>query len=423
MAFDQGLSGLNAASTQLNVIGNNIANAGTVGYKASSTQFADVYANSLGGGGASPVGIGVTASSISQQFTQGTISTDNNPLDIAINGSGFFQLNTGGATSYTRTGQFHLDANGAIVNANGGHLQGYNANTNGLLNTGVTSDLVINSANLPPKPTSTIATVLNLNSTSAALPVATSTFNSADPATFNYSSSVTIYDSLGNSHALQTYYVNQGVPAGGGEDTWDVYATVDGKGIGTAGTPAATLSFTTGGALDPVTTLPVSTPLFTVPLSVTMTNGATSPQPVTIAFAGTTQYGTTSGVNAQTQNGYASGELSQFSAGATGIITGTYTNGQTQTLGQIIMNNFVNPGGLQSAGNNGWYASAASGSPLLSTPGTGGLGTLQSSAVENSTTDLTSELVNMITAQQNYQANAQTIKTENQITQTLVTLR
>lgn len=425
MAFDQGLSGLNAASTQLNVIGNNIANAGTVGFKASNTQFADVYANSLGGGGASPVGIGVSASAISQQFTQGTISTDNNPLDIAINGKGFFQLSNNGAVSYSRTGQFHLDATGSIVNANGLNLQGYNATASGVLNTGLTSNLTINSVNLPPKSTSTVGTVLNLNSTSAVLP--SGSFDNTNPSTFNYSSSVTIYDSLGNSHALQTYYVNQGVVAPSNENTWDVFATADGKPVGYTApatpVPVATLSFTTGGALDPATTIPVSTPLFSVPLSVPLTNGATSPQPIKISFAGTTQYGTTSGVNSQSQNGYASGELSQFSAGADGIITGTYSNGQSQTLGQIVMNNFVNPSGLQSAGNNGWYASAASGTPLLGTPGSSSLGTLQSSAVENSTTDLTSELVTMITAQQDYQANAQTIKTENQITQTLVNLR
>ena len=425
MSFDQGLSGLSAASTQLSVIGNNIANASTVGYKASSIQFGDVYANSLGGGGASPVGIGVSSSAIAQQFTQGSISTDNNPLDIAINGNGFFQLSSSGTTSFTRSGQFHLDSTGAIVTANGANLQGYNANSNGVLNTGAPTNLVINAANLPPKITTTVATQLNLDSTSAVLNPAN--FDPTNPATYSYSNSVTIYDSLGNSHALQTYYVNQGVVAPSTEDQWNVYATLDGSTVGytapAAPVAAATLSFNSAGALDPATSTPVTVPTFNVPLSLTLTNGATTPQAVTVSLTGTTQYGTTSGVNSQTQNGYASGELSQFSAGATGIITGTYSNGQTQTLGQIVMNNFVNPGGLANAGNNSWYSTAASGTPLLGTPGSGSLGTLQSSAVENSTTDLTSELVNMITAQQDYQANAQTIKSQDQIMQTLVTLR
>jgi len=424
MAFDQGLSGLAAASTQLSVIGNNIANASTVGFKASDVQFADVYANSLSGAGASSVGIGVSSAAVAQQFTQGSISTDDNPLDIAINGNGFFQLSTAGTTSYTRTGQFKLDANGDIVTANGANLQGYNANANGVLNTGTPTNLVINAANLPPQVTSTVGAELNLDSTS---PVLATTFDPATPATYSYSNSVTIYDSLGNSHALQTYYVNNGVVAPSTEDQWSVYATVDGTPVGYTppATPVsvATLSFTSAGTLDPGTTTPVTSPAFAIPLSITLANGATTPQAVTMSLTGTTQYGTTSGVNSQTQNGFASGELTQFSTGSTGIITGTYSNGQTQTLGQVVLDNFVNPGGLNNAGNNSWYATAASGAPLLGTPGSGSLGTLQSSAVEDSTTDLTSELVNMITAQQDYQANAQTIKSEDQIMQTLVTLR
>ncbi|MET3108463.1 flagellar hook protein FlgE [Oxalobacteraceae bacterium GrIS 2.11] len=425
MAFDQGLSGLNAASTQLDVIGNNIANSGTVGFKSSNIQFSDVYANSLGGGGASQIGIGVSASNVAQQFTQGTIAPDSNPLDIAINGSGFFQLSNNGTITYSRNGQFKLNAQGQIVTANGANLQGYNASSTGVLNTGVTQNLAISSANIPPKPTATISTVLNLDSTSA--PLAPANFDPTKPSTFTYSNSVKIYDSLGNGHSLQTYYVNKGVVAPSTEAQWNVYATLDGAPVGytppAAPVASAVLSFNSSGALDAATTTPVSSPPFTLALPVTLANGATTPQTLNISFTGTTQYGATSGVNAQTQDGFSSGQLTQFSAGANGILTGTYSNGQTQTLGQIVMDNFVNPSGLQSAGNNAWYASAASGAPLLGTPGSGSLGTLQSDAVENSTTDLTQELVTMITAQQSYQANAQSIKTQDQITQTLITLR
>lgn len=426
MAFDQGLTGLNAASTQLDVIGNNIANASTVGYKSSNVEFADVYANSLGGGGATKVGIGVSASDVAQQFTQGTIKPDSNPLDIAINGNGFFQLSNNGTITYARNGQFQLDPKGAIITANGGHLQGYTANANGVLNTGVTTNIVINSANIPPKPTTTVTTLLNLDSSAPALPPAN--FNPNVPASYSYSTSLTLYDSLGNSHSLQTYYLNQGVVAPSTETQWDVYSTVDGTPVGytppAAPVPTAKLSFTSSGALDPATTTPATTPPFSMAIAVPLTNGATSPQMVKVSYTGTTQYGTTSGVNAPpVQDGYSSGQLTQFSAGANGVITGTYSNGQTQTLGQIVLNNFVNPGGLQSAGNNQWYATVNSGVPVIGTPGSGSLGNLQSDAVENSTTNLTSELVNMITAQQDYQANAQTIKTEEQITQTLVTLR
>lgn len=422
MAFDQGLSGLNAASTKLNVIGNNIANASTVGFKSSAVEFADVYANSLGGGSASQVGIGVSSNHIVQQFTQGTISPDSNPLDMAINGNGFFQLSNNGTISYTRNGQFQLNANGEIVTANGANLQGYNANANGVLNTGVTGNITINAANIPPKQTANIATVLNLNSASTALNPAS--FDPTNPATYTYSTSIMMYDSLGNAHSLQTYYLNQGVVAPSTEAQWNVYTTVDGAPVGytppAAATPTAVLSFTSAGVLDPANTTPVTTPPFTMPLSIPLTNGATTPQVVNISYTGTTQYGATSGVNSQTQDGFSSGQLTQFSAGANGIITGTYSNGKTQTLGQIVLNNFVNPGGLLSAGNNQWYATASSGVPLIGTPGSGSLGTLQSNAVESSTTDLTSELVTMISAQQEYQANAQTIKAQDKITQTLL---
>ncbi len=430
MGFDQGLSGLNAASTDLNVIGNNIANASTVGFKGASVQFADVYASSLNGGGSPVVGIGVSSNSISQQFNQGTISTNSNPLDIAINGNGFFQMSTNGSISYTRNGQFQLNQNGQIVNSSGANLQGYLANSSGILNTGVATNLNINTANLPPIPTSTITTGLNLNSSAPVL--TTAGFNAGNPSTYSYSTSVTVYDSQGNSHALQTYYVNTGPSATttpAGQDVWAVYATVDGTGVpapvapSTTPVPIGSLAFNNAGALDATNTTPVTTPPFTMNLSVPLANGAATPQSVNISYTGTTQYNGVSGVNAQTQNGYASGQLTQFSAGPNGIITGTYSNGQTQTLGQILLVNFVNPNGLHSAGNNQWIATSTSGVPLVGTPGNSNLGALQSDAVENSNTDLTSELVTMITAQQDYQANAQTIKTESEITQTLVNLR
>ncbi len=430
MAINQGLSGLNSAQTQLNVIGNNIANASTVGFKSGGVDFADVYANSLGGGGSgSAIGIGVSSSNVQQSFNQGTITTTNNPLDIAINGGGFFRVSTNGAISYTRNGQFLLNQSGAIVTTTGANVTGYSANANGVLNTGVLGNLVINSANLPPKTTANVGTVLNLNSSAPVLPAAG--FLPTNPATYTYSTSVSVYDSLGDVHALQTYYVNNGVSAVApttGENTWNVYATMDGA-LVAAVAPAvaagqiATFAFNSSGAMDPTTSTPGPTPLFNFPVSISLANGSTTPQAVTMNFSNTTQYGSASAVNSQTQDGYASGQLAQFSAGANGILTGTYTNGQTTTLGQIVLNNFINPNGLQSIGNNQWVATTSSGVPVLGVPGSSNLGELQSSAVENSNTDLTGELVNMITAQQNYQANAQTIKTANQIAQTLETLR
>ena len=430
MAVDQGLSGLNAAETQLNVIGNNISNASTVGFKSGAVQFADVYANSLGGSGSSgntQVGNGVTASNIAQSFTQGTISTSNNPLDIAINGGGFYRLSTNGSISYSRAGQFHLSPTGAILTPTGANLTGYSASASGVLNTGVVGNLVINTANIPPAVTTTVTTGLNLNSSAPVLPAGA--FSPTVPGSYSYSTSVGVYDSLGDEHSLETYYVNNGVSATApttGENTWNVYATLDGT-LVPAVAPAATAGqiatfvFNSSGAIDATNSTPTS-PTLTTPVSVTLPNGAL-PLNIAMTYAGTTQFSSASAVNAQSQNGYASGQLTSFSAGADGTITGTYSNNATSVLGQIVLDNFVNPNGLQSIGNNQWVQTQSSGVPLLGTPTSGTLGSLQSNAIERSNTDLTAELVNMITAQQDYQANAQTIKTADQIAQIIETIR
>ncbi len=422
MALEQGLSGLAAANNQLDVIGNNIANSGTVGFKSGSVQFADVYASSFIGAGAPSAGIGVQTASTVQNFSQGTITTSTNPLDMAISGAGFFQVSTNGSPSYTRDGQFQLDKSGNLVTASGSNVMGYAATAAGTLSAGSPTPININTSNLAPAATSTVTTELNLDSR---LPTLTpASFSSTDPTTYSYSTSVSVYDSLGNSHALQTYYVKGPVTAATGDANWSVFATNDGIPVGytppAAPVPIATLSFSPSGALD-TTSAGTTGPTYAVPL--TITSGAVAAQTVTMSFAGTTQFGSTVGVNAQTQNGYTSGQLSTFTAGADGKITGTYSNGQTALLGQIALANFVNPNGLQSIGGNQYIASSTSGAPLVGAPETGGLGTLESSAVEGSNTDLTTELVDMITAQRNYQANAQTLKTEDQIMQTLVTLR
>jgi flagellar hook protein FlgE len=419
MGFEQGLSGLEASSQNLSVIGNNVANASTVGFKASEVLFSDVYANSLSGAGASQVGIGVSVGSVEQQFTQGTITSSTNPMDIAINGGGFYQMSNNGTISYTRNGQFQLDKSGNIVNAAGDILQGYSANSAGVLQTGSTANLTINTANIAPSATTKVDAVLNLDSQDA-IP-ATTPFSATNSATYNNSSSVTIYDSLGNSHVLQSYYVLTGTTGGasGTEPTWEVYATLDGTAVAGANPDGSvgTLTFTSAGAIDTTaTTVPIA-------MSLPLTNGATTPLAFNLDFTGTTQYGAAFATTTLSQDGYTSGQLSGFSASADGTIVGTYTNGKSATLGQIALASFTDPNGLQNLGNNEWAATATSGAALVGTPGTGNLGVLQSSATEDSNVDLTSQLVNMITAQENYQANSQTIKTEETILQTLVTLR
>lgn len=402
MSFQQGLSGLNAAAKNLDVIGNNVANANTVGYKQSSAVFGDVFANSLAGAGSTNVGIGTQVLGVDQQFNEGNITTTSNPLDVAINGKGFFRLDENGAISYSRNGQFQLDKNGYITNASGAKLTGYQA-LNGVVVPGVLGDLQVASADLAPKATASAGVGVNLSSADAVLPLAG--FNPADPTTYDESTGMTVYDSLGQSHAMTLYFNKTAA------NTWGVNVYVDGAPANGAG--VSTLSFNADGSLAGATNLAKS---------ITLTNGAASPQTVNLDFSAVTQFGSPFGVNALNQDGYASGQLSSFSVGSDGSVLGRYTNGQSQTLGQVALANFTAPEGLQPLGQNMWGETADSGPPLVGVPGSSSLGALQSSAVEDSNVDLTAQLVNMITAQRVYQANAQSIKTEDQIMQTLVSL-
>ncbi|MEQ1600941.1 MAG: flagellar hook protein FlgE [Methylophilaceae bacterium] len=399
MGFQQGLSGLNAASKNLEVIGNNVSNASTVGFKQSQAIFSDVYANSLNGSGASQVGIGTKIAKVQQQFTQGNITSTNNSLDIAINGGGFFPLSQNGSITYSRNGQFQLDKNGYIVNSDNKKLQGYN----GVVTGGATTDIKIDPSDLPPKTTTKVVELLSLDSRSTTKP--TASFDATDPTTFNNSTTASVYDSKGVSHSLQSYFVKTA------PGTWDVYATIDGV---TPATLATTLGFSGTGVAPTggVSSIPI-----------TVTTGATSPFNVTLDLSGSTEFGTNFSVNSVTQDGFTAGRLSKFNMSAEGVIVGSYTNGQSATLGQVVLANFTNPNGLQALGNNAWAESSTSGQPQVNTPNSGSLGVLQSNAVEDSNVDLTSELVNMITAQRVYQANAQTIKTQDQVLQTLVNLR
>ena len=406
MSFEQGLSGLNVAAKNLDAIGNNVANASTIGYKAERAEFADVFASSLAGGGGVQVGIGAKVAAVRQQFTQGNITTTSNPLDVAINGSGFFRLSTNGTVSYSRNGQFSLDQNGFMVTANGAHLTGYPADANGQIVASTPVDLQVSLANIAPKTTSTASLAINLDSRAT---VPTSAFNMTNPASYTSSTAMTVYDSQGNSHTLTTYYVKTA------SNTWDVYGAADGT-ILNGGAAIGTLNFGAGGTLAADVTMNVSIPL---------TNGAASPLaiPVTYPASDMSQFGVAFAVNKLQQDGYTTGTLAGFSIGNDGTILGRYTNGQTRAQGQMVLANFVNPQGLVALGNNQWAESADSGQALVSAPGSGTLGVLQSGALEDANVDLTAELVNMITAQRAYQANAQTIKTQDQINQTLVNLR
>lgn len=424
MGFQQGLSGLNAAAKNLDVIGNNVANSGTVGFKQSFAQFSDLYAASLSGSGALQIGIGTKVSNVVQQFTQGNVTNTTNPMDTAISGPGFFRLvDPAGAITYSRNGQFQLDKNGFLVNNQGNQVTGYMP-VNGVIVQAQVQPLQFSTADLTPVMSTTVTAGLNLDSREK-LPV-NAVFNPADATSYNKSTSMTVYDSLGGTHVTTLYFQRQsdGAVPPAATNNWNVYMTLDG--VAVAGNAAlagelTTLTFDSLGKLTapagPPIGLATTMPLFPASTTVDPT------QVLNFNFGQSTQYGGNFGVNSLSQNGYASGRLSSFSTSPDGVILGRYTNGQSRPLGQILLANFTSPQGLQPLGNNAWAETAASGQPLTGTPGSSSLGVLQSSAVEDSNVDLTAELVNMITAQRTYQANAQTIKAQDTILQTIVNLR
>lgn len=432
MGFQQGLSGLNASSRALDTVGNNIANSGTVGYKSGTAQFADVFAASLNGSGAAPIGLGSKVAGVAQQFTQGGITVTNNSLDTAINGGGFFQMDDGsGGTLYTRNGQFQLDQSGFIVNAQGKQLKGVMA-SGGIVSPGAPTSAIrlfdpTQSLTGAPQATgaSTAATGIqaNINLDSREAVPSVTPFNYNNPSTYNQSTATTIYDSLGNPHTYSMYFVKNATA-----NTWDVYSTLTNpKGAVPTFTDLSAAGALSAGQLvfDNSGTL-TSAPL---PLSLTDAElgypGAITPTlAFPLDFSGSTQYGSNFAVNAMVQDGYASGTLAGFKIGTDGTILGSYTNGQSTVIGQIVLATFRNPQGLQPLGNNMWQQTPTSGTAITGTPQSSGqFGALQSAALEDANVDLTAELVNMITLQRSYQANAQTIKTQDSVLQTLVNLR
>lgn len=419
MSFQQGLSGLNTSAKSLDVIGNNIANASTVGFKGSTTQFADVYANSVYGEGGIQAGIGTMISNVAQQFTQGNITVTNNPLDVAINGDGFFRLSDNGAVTYSRNGQFHLDSQGYLVNGTGQNVMGYttlttdaNGNVTSASNIG---NIQIDLNNLPPSATTSLDMVLNLNANSSVINTTTYPFDPANANSYNYSTSVTVYDSQGGSHALNYYFTKTAANA------WTVNATLDDNATGgpTVSLTPNTLTFNADGTIDTTAT--------TLPIAVSTTGLATAngvnELAISMDLTGSTQVAGSSGINSVKQDGYSEGQVVGLSIDANGIIYGRYSNNISRPLQQLVMASFRNPNGLAPLGNNQWAATQVAGAEVLNTPGVGVAGTIQSGATEDSNVDLTNELVSMIVAQRNYQANAQTIKTQDQILQTLVNLR
>ncbi|MDY6941656.1 MAG: flagellar hook protein FlgE [Pseudomonadota bacterium] len=406
MPFRIALSGLNAASSDLGVTANNIANTATVGFKGSRAEFGDVYAVAYQGISDTATGSGVRLSNVSQQFGQGNIDFTDNSLDMAISGEGFFVLSDEGSLNYSRAGTFSVDREGYVVNAQNMRVQVYPPNSTGQINTGVLTDLRLDTTEGAPSPTTSIEVGANLPADDSAPP--TPVFDPNDATSFNGSTSTTVYDSLGTAMTGTLYFVKDGTTA----NTWDAYFYIDGTAIG----GAQQLVFNPDGTLNTPANGDINFGTFTP------TNGA-APLSPTVNYSNATQYGGGFGVNQLMQDGFASGRLSGIDVDPSGVVLARFTNGQSQPLGQIALANFPNPQGLQQQGNTSWAETFSSGTAVLGQAGTGSLGLIQSGALEGSNVDLTEQLVNLITAQRNFQANAQVISTADSVTQTIINIR
>ncbi|TNE81979.1 MAG: flagellar hook protein FlgE [Gammaproteobacteria bacterium] len=394
MGFSQALSGLNAAATNLDVIGNNIANSQTVGFKGGRTLFADVYAGAQ-------AGLGTKVAAVLQNFNSGTLENTGRNLDIAISGGGFFRLIQNDQVVYSRNGQLTLDSSGYLVNAQGARLTGFPA---GAVGGGDPEEIQIPSGGLEATATTQVSSTFNLDSATTAIDRGTVAFDPADDSTYSYTNNVTIYDSQGNAHASTLYFTKTA------DNTWEVRFSRAGE----LAPEVGTLNFDTSGLLSSTTGLDSFT---------FSPGGGVADLDIMLSFDGSTQFGNDFELTAVNQDGYASGSLVGIIIDDEGNIVGKYSNEQSQVIATILVANFTNPEGLQPKGDNAWIETTASGQPLLGTPGNGMFGTVASGVVENSNVDLTRELVNLIIAQRNYQANAQTIKVQDEVLQSAVNLR
>lgn len=405
MPFTIALSGLNAASSDLGVTANNVANVNTTGFKKSRAQFSEVFAVGTQSVSSSATGSGVKLSTIAQQFTQGNIDFTDNALDLAIAGEGFFVLSDNGARAYTRAGAFGVDNAGFVINAQGSRLQAYPFAGNGLFNTGTPQDLQLTTGASPPSATTRAQFGINLPA-NADLPT-NPVFDAADPSSFNHTTSVTVYDSLGAAHTATVYFIKDAAP-----NVWNTEVQINGTPV-TGSTP---ITFDDDGTL-------------LTPAGGLMPLGAYSPgtgaADITMGldFASATQFGDNFGVNSLSQDGFTTGRLTGVSVDAEGVVFARFTNGQSTSLGKLALANFVNPQGLQQLGDTTWGESFQSGDALLGEAGTASFGNIQSGALEASNVDLTAQLVQMITAQRNFQANAQMISTADTVTQTVINIR
>ncbi len=425
-SLNTGVAGLRSHGEALGVVADNIANVNTVGFKTSRAIFQDVLGRSAGGSKQLPMaGAGSRMSYVEQLFHQGALLTTDSPTDLAVSGGGFFAVrgNVGGIDGqfYTRAGQFHMDTTGRLVNPDGLALQGYAADPTGQLGSTI-SDLVVDSGTLQPFASTAADIAANLDSNEV-VPAAWDALN--PDGTSNFSTAMTVYDSLGNSHEITVYFRKSAANA------WEWHAMVDGGELtgGTPGVPtegaAGTLTFTTDGALDTEAAGASSWDFI----------GATAGQAIAFDFGtsittdgglgtdGTTQYASPSSTTALAQDGYGAGQVQGIAIGQDGTVTGVYSNGQQRTIGQVVLAEFANDVGLERLGQGLWRESQDSGAALIGAAGSGARGAVVQGALEQSNVDLGQQFVDLIAYQRGFQANSKTIQTADEMYGEIVNLR
>ncbi|PWI33004.1 flagellar basal body protein FlaE [Vibrio albus] len=394
MSFDIALSGLDATNSQINTISNNIANSSTTGFKQSRTEFAAVY-NGMQAGG-------VEVSGTSQNFDKnGSVSSTGRSLDLAINGSGFFVTkDSAGQTLYTRSGIFGTDKDNNIVSNTGMKLQGFSATADGsALQSGALGDLAVNTASLPAKATGNMDFIANFDARATAIDTTVTPFDAANTDSFNSSYTSKVYDSLGNPHTVTQYFTKTS------DNNWQVNVQIDGGTI----VENQAVTFNTDGTLaSPTGTFNVEFPA-----------AGAEAMSIDISLKGSTQFGSDFSVSTNSPDGYTAGELTGIRVEDNGMVFAAYSNGQSLLQGQVVLADFANPQALVKTSGTAWMQSYSSGEPVRNVPGSGTLGNLSSGALEGSNVDLSNELVGLMTAQRNYQANAKTISTSDKLMQTL----
>ncbi len=427
MSFQVALTGLDAATTNLEVISNNIANSNTNGFKRSRAEFADVYPSSDFGTVNNATGKGVRVTNIRQQHTQGDINYTKNNLDIAISGGGLFRLkDNGGGIVYSRAGAFGLDREGYVSNATEQRLTGYQVDDKGnILPT--LGELKIDRADLQPRASEKVDLTANLDQTSKAIGAGVA-FDVSNPKSYNFTTGATIFDSQGSTHVINYYFRKES------DNNWKLFTVSADTDTVVGDTNGYNISFGNDGRIDSLTdsagtqyvarnSSGVPEGIFPVTIDASALGSAVDNISLSVDLSKITQFDSASGVNSVIADGFSSGRLTSLDIDKSGVIFGRYSNGQSKAMGQIALANFSSLDGLRPVGDSSWAESFASGPPAVGAPGSASLGYIQSSALESSNVDVTTELVDMIGAQRSFQANAKIISVADSLTQTIINMR